>query len=271
MRGIRTYRERLLALGGLGAVLPLIILPLCHPPAAGATYVRVYERQQFPTARVVVLGDQQDNSIVVERATRARALVISDRKLINAPDCDRLSPLRVVCPSRASGLPASRGIFIDGRDGRDAITLSRTLPGRFRADLLGGGGPDVLFGGLANDFMVGERGNDRLFGRGGNDTVDGESGNFIYHQHPGRDLLSGGPGHDDLGLRYEVGADRYFGGRGPDLLRSQDAERDLTLEAGPGTDRCWFDKFDPKPSHCERLERITPATDSPFDRPNGAR
>lgn len=233
------------------------VLALLPATAAGTTHVGVFEpRQQPGVAVTTVNGGQRDNSVSVDRARHGKAVVISDRRFVTAPKCDRLAPTRVVCPSRASDLVTANRIDLMGGDGNDVLALGRSLALTFRAYMTGNKGADRLVGGSDEDLLIGNRGNDKLFGRGGNDTLDGESANFIYHEHPGRDLMSGGPGDDDLGLRYEVGADRYLGGKGRDLLRAHDSERDRTLDAGLGVDRCWFDKFDSWPTHCEKAERI---------------
>jgi hypothetical protein len=245
--------------GWAGVASLLAVAAGLVPAAEGSTHVTVRELgQQQGVALMYVKGDDRGNAIAVELAPRAGAVVISDRRLITAPDCDRISPLRVSCPSRASGLTAANRIDIYGDAGRDILELRRSLPQTYRALMRGNKGADRLIGGSDEDHLIGHRGNDDLFGRGGNDRLDGESGNFIRHEHPGRDLLSGGPGDDDMGLRYEVGADVYLGGRGRDLLRAHDSERDLVLDAGRGDDRCWFDRFDLRPANCEKAELIRP-------------
>jgi Ca2+-binding RTX toxin-like protein len=78
----------------------------------------------------------------------------------------------------------------------------------------------------------------------------------------GSDLLSGGPGKDTINAQDSYssnpGKDTVGGGRGTDLIRSNDSAKD-SINCGRGKDSVIFDKGEDKTKNCEDKDPITEA------------
>lgn len=126
---------------------------------------------------------------------------------------------------------------IFGTQGNDILTANDA-----GMILRGFGGNDQLIGGRGHDQLFGDAGRDRLLGGAGNDTLDGGAGNDTLVGGAGRDRLEGGRGNDELSggadndtLSGGAGDDRLDGGKGNDRLFGGTGND--TLEGADGRDR----------------------------------
>jgi Ca2+-binding RTX toxin-like protein len=127
--------------------------------------------------------------------------------------------------------------------------------------LVGGNEPVVMFdfdinrtcGYFTQDTLVGDGGNDRLYGRLGDDYLTGGGGNDYLVG--GKDQPAKPPGGEYCtGFGERVG-DTLLGGSGKDKIVARDGQRDLAIDCGPGKDKAYLDKKDPKPKRCEKVKR----------------
>jgi Ca2+-binding RTX toxin-like protein len=101
------------------------------------------------------------------------------------------------------------------------------------------------------------------------DDLDGDSGNDLLVGGYGADTLDGGPGADTLDGGAEAIEDAFYtgrddtllGGPGNDRLDAWGADRDHTINCGPGKkDKVIVDRrLDPKPKGCEFVKKRAPA------------
>jgi Ca2+-binding RTX toxin-like protein len=157
----------------------------------------------FLPARAVltVIGDAQDNTIVVSRNAAGNLLVNGGAVTI------------------AGGKPTVANVSLIqmfGLAGNDTLSLDEANGPLPRANIFGGAGNDVITGGSGNDQLFGEAGNDTLLGKGGNDLLFGGDGN---------DTLIGGTGNDQV-----------FGQAGDDTLIWNPGDGSAVNEGGPGND-----------------------------------
>jgi Ca2+-binding RTX toxin-like protein len=153
---------------------------------------------------------------------------------------------------------------LHGRGGRDVV-----FGDRGRDLVLGGDGNDALIGGFGDDVVEGGKGSDILgnpapnFGFQGNDTLVGGPGiDALLEDGNGNDVLRGGPNKTSNGffskefLSPAGGADKVFGGPGPDIVAlTNDGRRDV-IDCGSGHDVVGYSKkIDRKDviSNCEKI------------------
>ena len=136
-----------------------------------------------------VIGDAQDNAIVVSRDVGGTILVDGGAVPIAG------GPATVANTSV---------IVILGQGGDDNLSLDETngkLPG---ASLFGGDGNDVLIGGSSDDFADGGAGNDTILLGAGDDT-------FIWNTGDGSDVIEGGDGIDTVEVNGSDQAEKFAG------------------------------------------------------------
>jgi Ca2+-binding RTX toxin-like protein len=149
---------------------------------------------------LIVTGDDQDNTITVNRDTAGTILVNS----ATVPVTGGIPNVATTTLIRIFGLGGNDVLLVDdnngpmppahldGGEGDDTLTGSNSddeLDGGPGNDTLDGrGGNDILRGGPGNDILIGGRGNDQIFG-GEGDVLNGG---------PGQDVLDGGPGNNVL-------------------------------------------------------------------------
>ena len=123
-----------------------------------------------------VIGDDQDNAIVVSRVAGGTILVNNGAVAVQGgtPTVANTTHLHIV------GAGGNDNIFLDEANG--------PLPG---AALFGGDGNDTLAGGSGDDFADGGAGNDSVSLGAGRDSFQWNPGN-------GSDIVEGGPGSDGM-------------------------------------------------------------------------
>ncbi len=155
----------------------------------------------FTLGVLTVVGDAQDNSIVISRNAAGAILVNGGAVTVKGTK-----------PTVAN----TRVISVVGGAGNDTLALNEANGALPKANLFGGTGNDTLTGGSGADTLTGQAGNDTLLGKGGSDGLFGGSDN---------DTLSGGDADD-----------RAFGEAGDDrLIWNPGDDTDLN-EGGAGID-----------------------------------
>jgi Ca2+-binding RTX toxin-like protein len=177
----------------------LTLSTLSTGTAAAQTGPRV--SASFILGVLTVVGDAQDNSIVISRDAAGRILVNGGSVAVKGAR-----------PTVAN----TRVISVVGGAGSDTLALDEANGALPRANLFGGTGNDRLTGGSGADTLAGQAGNDTLLGKGGTDGLFGGSDN---------DGLSGGDADD-----------RAFGEAGDDLLIWNPGDDTDLNEGGAGVD-----------------------------------
>lgn len=246
---------RLPAFGRRLAALVAVAAALAAPAAASAdtTVVQVSGSQ----LRIDGLpGVASKVEVRYKAAAQAGFGGVSDRfeltdvggiQVVN-PDCVLVGATLASCDARGvAGIEAALG------DGDDVLVLnaskSEGVPRRYRTDLRGAGGADVIRGGFGNDRIFGQDGRDVVAGWSGNDFLSGGAGADGVIGFTGNDTLLGDEGRD--ALFGQKGHDRMFGGAQNDVLLARDGIRDPKLVCGPGKkQRAVRDRRDPRSSNC---------------------
>lgn len=138
-----------------------------------------------------------------------------------------------------------------------------------------GSGDDTLVGDAGTNSLLGGRGADRIYGLAGGDALFGQTGSDLLKGGNGFDELTdlkpgggdrafGGPGGDyiELGAGQDLGdggggSDAIITGKGRDLIRAMDGERD-DVHCGADADRAVLDRVD-RLHDCDRI--IEPASE----------
>ena len=130
-------------------------------------------------------------------------------------------------------IQSTAGLMIDGREVEDGFTIETA------ANILAGGGDDLVHGGDLGNNLYGGSGNDTIYGGRLDDWLLGEEGDDLLDAGgpdggPGGDgnYLNGGAGDDQLFGR--EGSDWLEGGDGVDILRASDGGDILSGGAGEG-------------------------------------
>ena len=196
----------LLAVAPLFGAGTMVFVASTAGPAAAQAAPGVSAVSAFGVLAVV--GDAQDNTIVISRDAAGRILVNNgDVRVIGST------------PTVAN----TRTIAVVGGGGNDTITLDEVNGALPRATLIGGTGDDTLTGGSGNDLLIGQAGNDTLLGKGGadqlfggadNDTLTGGDADDQAFGEAGDDLMVWNPGDD---------TDLNEGGDGIDTAKSTEA------------------------------------------------
>ena len=134
-----------------------------------------------------VLGDEQDNTIVVSRDAGGTILVNNGAVAIQG------------------GVPTvanTHMIFMIGVGGNDNLSLDETNGALPAASLFGGDGNDILIGGSGDDFVDGGAGNDTVFLGAGDDT-------FQWNPGDGSDTVDGQGGTDTMVFNGSDAAENY--------------------------------------------------------------
>jgi Ca2+-binding RTX toxin-like protein len=228
-RKVNARRRRVgrLFAGAVGAgTMSLAALSIGAP--AGAAGPSAF----FALGVLTVVGDAQNNTIVISRDAAGKILVNNGAVQISGGT-----------PTVAN----TRSISVVGAAGNDVITLDEANGALPRANLFGGADNDTLTGGSGGDTLVGQAGNDNLLAKGGFDTLSGGSGD---------DALTGGDADDRV--FGEAGNDRMIWNPGDDTDLNEGGANTDTVEVngGGGNEqftttangaRVRFDRINPAP------------------------
>jgi Ca2+-binding RTX toxin-like protein len=184
------------------------------------------------TGVLSVIGDAQDNTIVVSRDVAGHILVNGGS---------------VAVQGGAPTVANTALIQVFGQDGNDTISLDEANGALPAANLFGGNGNDTLTGGSGNDLLFGQAGNDTLLGKGGDDQLFGGDGNDTLTGGTGNDSVFGEAGNDRMIWNPGEGTDLNEGGDGIDTVEVNggNGAENFTVTAN-GT-RVRFDRTSPAP------------------------
>jgi Ca2+-binding RTX toxin-like protein len=187
----------------------------------------------IPSAGILtVLGDSQNNNIVVSRDAAGQILVNGGAVAV------------------AGGTPTVANtslIQVFGQAGNDQISLDESNGALPAANLFGGDGNDTLIGGSGNDMLFGEAGNDTLLGKGGNDFLFGGDGNDTLTGGTGDDQVFGQAGDDRMIWNPGDGTDLNEGGDGNDTVEVNGGNGSENFTVTPNGTRVRFDRVSPAP------------------------
>jgi Ca2+-binding RTX toxin-like protein len=184
------------------------------------------------TGILSVVGDAQDNTIVVSRDAAGQILVNGGA---------------VVIQGGAATVANTTLVQVFGQEGNDQISLDEANGPLPAAILFGGDGNDTLTGGSGNDQLFGDAGDDTLLGKGGNDQLFGGDGNDILTGGTGDDLVFGQGGNDRMIWNPGEGTDLNEGGDGIDTVEVNGGNGAETFTVTPNGSRVRFDRTTPGP------------------------
>ena len=187
----------------------------------------------FPAAGLLtVLGDANDNSVVVSRNAAGTILVNGGAVQV-----------RGGTPTVAN----TSLIQVFGLAGNDTISLDESNGALPKANLFGGAGNDTLTGGSGNDMLFGQAGNDTLLGKGGADLLFGGDGNDTLIGGSGDDQVFGQSGDDRMIWNPGEGRDLNEGGTGNDTVEVNGGNGSETFTTTANGTRVPFDRISPAP------------------------
>jgi Ca2+-binding RTX toxin-like protein len=181
---------------------------------------------------LTVLGDSQDNNIVISREA-------SGNILINGGAVAIIGGKATVANTTL--------IQAFGQAGNDTIKIDEANGAMPAANLFGGAGNDTLTGGSGNDQLFGQAGNDTLLGKGGNDFLFGGDGNDTLTGGTGDDQVFGEAGNDRMIWNPGEGTDLNEGGDGTDTVEVNGGNASETFSVTANGTRVRFDRITPAP------------------------
>jgi Ca2+-binding RTX toxin-like protein len=184
------------------------------------------------TGILTVVGDAQDNTIVVSRDAAGQLLVNGGN---------------VVIQGGTATVANTTLVQVFGQAGNDQISLDEANGALPAAILFGGDGNDTLTGGSGNDQLFGGPGDDILMGKGGNDQLFGGDGNDILIGGAGNDLVFGEAGNDRMIWNPGDGTDLNEGGDGIDTVEVNGGNAAEVFTATANGSRVRFDRTSPAP------------------------
>jgi Ca2+-binding RTX toxin-like protein len=184
------------------------------------------------TGILSVLGDSQNNNIVISRDAAGRILV-------NGGAVSVVGDTPTVANTTL--------IQVFGQAGDDQIALDESNGPLPSANLFGGRGNDTLIGGSGNDMLFGQGGNDVLLGKGGNDSLFGGDGNDVLTGGTGDDQVFGQAGNDRMIWNPGDGTDLNEGGDGTDTVEVNGGNASENFSITANGTRVRFDRLDPAP------------------------
>jgi Ca2+-binding RTX toxin-like protein len=194
-------------------------------PAVTATFIPA-------VGLLSVIGDAQDNTIVVSRDAAGKVLVNGGAVTVHGG---------------TATVANTRTINVFGLAGNDTITFDEANGALPKGQLFGGSGDDTLTGGSAADLLFGEAGNDSLLGKGGDDLLFGGAGNDSLTGGAGNDQAFGQAGNDAMIWNPGDGTDLNEGGDGNDSVFVNGGNGAETFTVTPNGTRVRFDRTTPAP------------------------
>lgn len=197
------------------------------------------------TGLLTIVGDDQDNVIVVSRNAAGAILVSKD----------------VVSMPIAGGTPTVANtvlIQIFGRAGNDQISINEVNGAMPAAQLFGENGNDTVIGGSGNDLLDGGADSDTLLGKGGADSLYGGEGDDTLTGGDGNDFVDGGGGNDRIIWNPGDDTDVNEGGPGVNTVEVNGGNGAETFVVTANGNRVRFDRTTPAPfsldiGACEKL------------------
>ena len=198
-----------------------------------------------PTGLLTIVGDDQDNVIVLSR-NAAGAILVNNGG---------------VAMLIAGGTPTVANtllIQIFGRSGNDQISLNEVNGALPVAQLFGEDGNDTLTGGSGNDLLDGGADSDTLLGKGGADSLYGGDGDDTLTGGDANDFVQGGIGNDRIIWNPGDDTDVNEGGAGVDTVEVNAGNGAETFAVTANGSRVRFDRPTPGPfsldiGACEKL------------------
>jgi Ca2+-binding RTX toxin-like protein len=228
IRGPRRRGVRLLT-GALGVgTLTVALLPASAAGAAEANGTSAF----FGFGVLTVLGDAQDNTIVITRNAAGSILVNGGAVAIRGGTPTILN---------------TRSVLVAGGAGNDRITLDEVNGALPRANLAGGTGNDTLTGGSNADLLVGQAGADVLLAKGGPDVLSGGADADSLTGGDGDDRALGDDGDDRLIWNPGDDTDLNEGGGGTDTTEINGGNGAEQFAATANGTRVRFDRVTPAP------------------------
>jgi Ca2+-binding RTX toxin-like protein len=212
---------------GIGA-LSVALLPGGAAGAAEGNGTSAF----FSSGVLTVVGDAQDNTIVVSRNAAGIMLVNGGAVTI-----------RGGTPTIAD----TRAILVAGGAGNDRISLDEVNGFLPRANLVGGAGNDTLAGGANADLLLGQAGNDALLGKSGADVLAGGADADVLTGGDGDDRALGEEGNDRLVWNPGDDTDINDGGGGNDTAEINGGNGSEQFTATANGTRVRFDRVAPAP------------------------
>ena len=179
----------------------------------------------FSGGVLTVVGDDNDNTLIVSRDTAGNLLVNGGTLPITggAPTIFNTTLIQIL-----------------GLGGNDVLTVDDANGPMPSGNLSGGEGDDILTGSRAADVLDGGPGKDTLFGRDGDDTLIGGPGKDILIGGRGTDHMSGGNGDDQFIWNPGDGSDVIEGEDGNDSLVFNGANVNETIDLSANGQRLRF-------------------------------
>jgi Ca2+-binding RTX toxin-like protein len=221
----RSGRQRPLRRVGLADLTGLELLDRRILPAVTATF-------SASQGVLTVIGDAQDNTIVVSRDAAGSLLVNSGAVTVlgGKPTVANTSLIQMF-----------------GLGGNDNLSLKETNGALPKSNIFGGDGNDVLTGGSGADLLFGQGGNDTLLGKGGADLLFGGDGNDVLTGGDGDDQVFGQGGNDRMIWNPGDDTDLNEGGTGIDTVEVNGGNGAETFTVTPNGTRVRFDRVTPAP------------------------
>lgn len=184
------------------------------------------------TGDLSILGDSQNNQIVVSRDAAGKILVNGGA---------------VAITGGTSTVANTSLISIFGQAGNDTLSLDESNGALPKAQIFGGDGNDSLTGGSGADLLFGQAGNDQLSGKGGDDLLFGGDGNDSLTGGAGSDQVFGQAGNDRMIWNPGDGTDLNEGGDGTDTVEVNGGNGAEHFTVTANGARVRFDRLDPAP------------------------
>src|SRR4051812_3547196 len=226
-----------------GLAVPAGVLAATAAQASAATTAT------FSGGVLTVIGDANDNTIVVSRDAAGRILVNGGA---------------VAVIGGTATVANTSSIHVFGQAGNDVITFSEANGALPAALLFGGSGNDVLTGGSGADQLFGQAGNDSLLGKGAADLLFGGSDNDNLSGGDADDQAFGESGDDRMVWNPGDDTDLNEGGAGTDTVEVNGGNGSEKFTGTPNGTRVRFDRTAPAPFSLD-----IGSSENPLLNPNG--
>jgi Ca2+-binding RTX toxin-like protein len=216
----------------IGGLVSASAMGLVAGTGGGAVHATGGPTATFTLGVLTVIGDAQDNAIVVSRNAAGQILLNGGAITISGGT-----------PTVAN----TRAITLLGLGGNDVLTMDEANGALPLATMIGGAGNDTLTGGSGRDILIGQAGNDTLLGKGGSDQLFGGADNDTLTGGDGDDQAFGEGGDDRMIWNPGDDTDLNEGGDGIDTTEVNGGNGAEQFTATPNGTRVRFDRVNPAP------------------------